>query len=764
MTKLLSIILLCLTLILTSCSSDDGEYYIGSNGNWWQNGRDLGISARGPAGSTGAIGPQGDRGDQGPQGEQGPQGAQGPQGEQGPKGDTGEQGETGPQGEQGLQGIQGPQGEQGVQGPKGEQGDTGAQGPQGEQGPQGAQGPQGIQGPAGEKGDSVHIGSNGNWWIGETDTGVKTYLENMDRVGTDGLLFRITVRGGVAGYEVYGYTGSDTDIIIPNSIFAQPVISISESALPNSITSLSVSTNTRYLPTFKDCTNLRKFDFNGATLASTVPEMFRNCENLTEVIGYENISIISEYTFYGTGISTFDFENITSVGEYSFGECNTLCTVFVPSNVGIEPTSFEASTRIYYGATSCSFASENLILGVKRSEDGFCYVESGDSVEIVSYMGTESNLIIPKAINEKSVTSIEKYAFINNFYIECVEIASSVTKIGEYAFSDCKNLHSLFIPNGVVTLGSFGKYNQRQGEGYENLTVFFEGAQIESFSPEELGIIKYVYSATPDMVSDDENLVYLKSGNTYKVVSVKNRSGEITIPAKYNGLPVTEILPFAIYKSTATTAITVSSGITTLSSKAFYSSSTLLAIFLPDSLTNVKENALCSLQNCTAYVKLDKAPASWDSDWYSDIKQAIFNSNSTQNIAGNFAYEVTDGKLFLISYLGEYKHNTPIVIPKSIDGHSVYGIRAYCFDCKIPTSETERLVFVIPSSVEVIEAYGIRPSYSGFSDLYLGVENIPDSWEDNWFNSSYGFAYDSYRNNVYYANEWELVDGKPVLK
>ncbi len=43
---------------------------------------------------------------------------------------------------------------QGVQGPKGEQGPQGAQGPKGEQGPQGAQGPQGDTGVTGAKGDT----------------------------------------------------------------------------------------------------------------------------------------------------------------------------------------------------------------------------------------------------------------------------------------------------------------------------------------------------------------------------------------------------------------------------------------------------------------------------------------------------------------------------------------------------------------------------------------------------------------------------------
>ena len=49
---------------------------------------------------------------------------------------------------------------------QGEKGDPGEQGPQGEKGDPGEAGAKGTDG------TSPHIGENGNWWIGETDTGV----------------------------------------------------------------------------------------------------------------------------------------------------------------------------------------------------------------------------------------------------------------------------------------------------------------------------------------------------------------------------------------------------------------------------------------------------------------------------------------------------------------------------------------------------------------------------------------------------------------
>ena len=67
-----------------------------------------------------------------------------------------------------TQGSEGPRGPQGETGP---QGDPGPQGTQGTQGPQGPQGPQGDPGPAGADGVTPTIGENGNWYLGETDTG-----------------------------------------------------------------------------------------------------------------------------------------------------------------------------------------------------------------------------------------------------------------------------------------------------------------------------------------------------------------------------------------------------------------------------------------------------------------------------------------------------------------------------------------------------------------------------------------------------------------
>ena len=95
---------------------------------------------------------------------------QGPQGHQGEKGETGEQGEKGDPGAVGATGAPGLDGKDGVDGKDGADGKAGADGKDG------------LNGKDGIDGLTPSIGDNGNWWIGDVDTGVRA--EGLD--GEDG--------------------------------------------------------------------------------------------------------------------------------------------------------------------------------------------------------------------------------------------------------------------------------------------------------------------------------------------------------------------------------------------------------------------------------------------------------------------------------------------------------------------------------------------------------------------------------------------------
>lgn len=147
-------------------------------------------------------------------------GAQGPAGEKGDKGDTGATGATGPQG------------------PKGDTGDTGPQGPKGDTGATGA------TGPAGADGITPTIGANGNWYTGDTDTGVAAQGPQGE-TGPQGIQGPQgdTGKDGVDGKSAYqyavdgGYTGTEAEFAaLMSSPGAYPVVDMTADTaelLPN---------------------------------------------------------------------------------------------------------------------------------------------------------------------------------------------------------------------------------------------------------------------------------------------------------------------------------------------------------------------------------------------------------------------------------------------------------------------------------------------------------------------------------------------------
>ena len=167
-----------------------------------------------------AQGVKGDTGEQGPQGEKGDKGDTGAQGE---KGDKGDKGDTGAQGEKGDKGNTGAAGADGVGIAKiektssdgnvdtytitltngttytftvtnGTNGTDGKDGVDGKDGTNGTNGVDGKDGANGADGQTPYIGENGNWWIGDTDTGVKAAGDD----GKDGAIIAATAVGGTA--------------------------------------------------------------------------------------------------------------------------------------------------------------------------------------------------------------------------------------------------------------------------------------------------------------------------------------------------------------------------------------------------------------------------------------------------------------------------------------------------------------------------------------------------------------------------------------
>ena len=88
----------------------------------------------------------------------------------------------------------------------------------------------------------------------------------------------------------------------------------------------------------------------------------------------------------------------------------------------------------------------------------FYTVNSGTSVTITHYTGSDTTLIIPDTINvsgtDLPVIAIGNNAFYDSTSLISVTIPISVTNIGSGAFMTCANMINVTIPDRVTTIGS----------------------------------------------------------------------------------------------------------------------------------------------------------------------------------------------------------------------------------------------------------------------------------------------------------------------
>lgn len=214
--------------------------YSTDSGMTWQN---L-IAVADLKGADGSQGPKGEPGEKGDPGTTGPAGPAGVPGKDGAKGDPGEPGkdghspvvtatksgktttirvdgaaiatvEDGADGAPGKDGSPGAKGDKGETGPQGPKGDPGAAGTPGKDGTNGKDGVDGKPGAAGADGVTPHIGDNGHWYLGATDTG-KPSRGATGAPGKDGAPGKTPVRG--TDY----WTAADKQEIVNSVIAALP--------------------------------------------------------------------------------------------------------------------------------------------------------------------------------------------------------------------------------------------------------------------------------------------------------------------------------------------------------------------------------------------------------------------------------------------------------------------------------------------------------------------------------------------------------------
>ena len=180
----------------TGTDGKDGDTpFVGDNGNWWIGTTDTGVKAAGQDGRDGQNG------------------VDGKDGQNGADGQDGKDGDTPFVGSNGNWWIGAT--DTGVKAA----GQDGRDGQNGVDGKDGQSGADGKDGKDGKDGDTPFVGSNGNWWIGTTDTGVKAAGQD-GRDGQNG----VDGKDGKDGVSVTGVTINDENKLVITLSEGDPII------------------------------------------------------------------------------------------------------------------------------------------------------------------------------------------------------------------------------------------------------------------------------------------------------------------------------------------------------------------------------------------------------------------------------------------------------------------------------------------------------------------------------------------------------------
>ncbi len=366
--------------------------------------------------------------------------------------------------------------------------------------------------------------------------------------------------------------------------------------------------------------------------------------------------------------------------------------------------------------------------------DDFTYtlIDEYSKVQILSYIGSDTDVVIPDRIDNKKVTSIADSAFreksitsvvfgqyvesIGNYaFYSCQSLnkldfsKSSVKTIGDYAFTVCESLKSIEFPDSLESIGygAFSAYTNgyrgsyvgsslksvKFGSGLKSIAdyAFYENSALNTVKFTGVALTSIGYQSFYNTAITELDL----SGADASIGTYAFYRCNSLETVKLSG--VKTIGQNAFDNCRKLTSVELSENLTIIESGAFESCVALKNIEIPDSVTTIGDN---SFKDCTELetVTIGKGCTSVTASAFTeDFNLVKFNvSEDNEN------YTSVDGVLY-------NKEKTAVVCyPKSLSGEyvipdTVTSIEKAAFEnCNKLTKIT------IGSGVETVNPYAFN--------------------------------------------------------
>lgn len=177
---------------------------------------------------------------------------------------------------------------------------------------------------------------------------------------------------------------------------------------------------------FYGCELLENINLDDVSIISDYA--FYGCESLTgDALGginLSNVSLMGDYCFTGTRMSSIDLSNLSRSGTGCFMNCAKLTSVTLGQKTRIAPRMFENTAL--------------------KSIELYC-----DTIPDAAFKGCTE---LKTVVTHSDLTYLGAEAFYNCKKLNSVTFNGQVEEISSYAFAECKKLETLTLPNGSVRI------------------------------------------------------------------------------------------------------------------------------------------------------------------------------------------------------------------------------------------------------------------------------------------------------------------------
>ena len=328
-----------------------------------------------------------------------------------------------------------------------------------------------------------------------------------------------------------GYNGTDTDVIVPETVDGQTITAINLFAF-----SSNENINSIILPD---------------SITEIGSQAFASCANLKKIVLPKNLTQINSGVFRKcTSLETIELpKTVTFIDAEAFEECSSLKEITIPD--GVE----EISDDTFDNCTALT--KINLPASVTAIDSG----AFGSCISLES-------------INLDNISSIGKFAFYNCTGLTELTLGENPVDISRKAFLGCSNLTKVTVKNSETSLTDTGL------EDLENLSIYgYINSAAQLFADKNdipFYDLKTGERIINEWVVDNEGVVWGYKGN----------ETDIVIPREVNGIAINKIGENA-FANSKITSVEMEDNIQSVDDDAFIDCESLRSVKLSKSMESL---------------------------------------------------------------------------------------------------------------------------------------------------------------------------------